>query len=63
MVNEKYLEKMDPKISFLESGYDLKTCAIDKTAYLLKPTTQRPPIHQVLSTNPPTHRPTAINVR
>ena len=33
LVKEKFLEKMDPIISFLESGYDLKTCAIDKKAY------------------------------
>ena len=56
LVKETFVGKMDPTISFRESGYDLKTCTIDKTAYLLKPPTQRPPIHQALSTNPPTGR-------
>ena len=54
---------MDPKIYFLESRYALKMFAIYKTAYLLKPPTQQPPIHQALSTNPTTHRPAAIHER
>ena len=63
LVKEKYLGKMDPIISVLESGYDLKMCAIDKKAYLLKPPTQRPSIHEALFTNSPTHRLAPINVR
>ena len=55
---------MDPKIYFLESRFDLKMCAINEIAvHLLNLPTQRPPIHQALSTNPLTHRPVAINVR